>query len=99
MNETGASEKDAHEYVKSLISTTWKKVNEERAASSPFCQTFIEIVMNLERMGHFMYQYGDGFGVADQKTKDSILLLLIQPIPHSRMSSGNSNTTPNSNIK
>ena len=76
MNETSASEKDAHEYVKSLISTTWKKVNEERAASSPFCQTFIEVVMNLARMGHFMYQYGDGFGVADQKTKDSVLSLL-----------------------
>ena len=98
MNEPGASEKDTREYVKSLISTTWKKVNEERAASSPFCQAFIEIVMNLTRMGHFMYQYGDGFGVADQKTKDSVLTLLIQPIPHSRMSSGNSNTTPNSNI-
>nr|POE91407.1 myrcene synthase, chloroplastic [Quercus suber] len=98
MNETGASEKDAREYVKSLISTAWKKVNEERVASSPFCQTFIEIVMNLARMGHFMYQYGDGFGVADQKTKDSVLSLLIQPIPHSRMSSGNSNTTSNLNI-
>ena len=94
MNETGASEKDAREYVKSLISTTWKKVNEETTASSPFCQTFIEIVMNLARMGHFMYQYGDGIGVADQKTKD----LLIQPIPHFRMSSGNLNTTPNLNI-
>ncbi|KAL4595818.1 hypothetical protein ACB092_12G119200 [Castanea dentata] len=98
MNETGASEKDAREYVKSLISIAWKKVNEERVASSPFCQTFIEITMNLARMGHFMYQYGDGFGVADQKTKDSVLSLLIQPIPHSRMSSGNSNTTPNLNI-
>ena len=98
MNDTGASEKDAREYVKSLISTAWKKVNEERVASSPFCQTFIEVVMNLARMGLFMYQYGDGFGVADQKTKDSVLSLLIQPIPHSRMSSGNSNTTPNLNI-
>ncbi|KAM4085183.1 hypothetical protein ACJW30_10G007800 [Castanea mollissima] len=98
MNETGASEKYAREYVKALISTAWKKVNEERVASSPFCQTFIEIAVNFARMGHFMYQYGDGFGVADQKTKDSVLSLLIQPIPHSRMSSGNSNTTPNLSI-
>ena len=104
MNEPGASEKDAREYVKSLISTAWTKLNEERVASSPFCQTFSEIAMNLARMGHFMYQhgdgyhYGDGLGVADRKTKDSILSLLIQPIPHSRMSSGNSNTTPNLNI-
>ena len=98
MNETGASEKDAREHLKSLISTAWKKLNEERVASSPFCQTFIEIAVNLARMGHFMYQYGDGFGVADRQTKDSILLLLTQPIPHSGMSSGNSNTTPDLNI-
>ena len=98
MNETGASEKDAREYLKSLISTAWKKLNEERVASYPFCQTFIEIAVNLARMGHFMYQYGDGFGVADRQTKDSILSLLTQPIPHSEMSSGNSNTTPNLNI-
>ena len=77
MNETGASEKDSHEDLKSLISTTWKKLNEERVASSPFCQTFIEIAVNLARMGPFIYQYGDGFGIADQKTKDSILSLLI----------------------
>ena len=79
MNETGASEKDAHEYVKSLISTTWKKVNEERAASSPLCQTFIEIVMNLERMGHFMYQYGDEFGVQTKKLKIVYYCYLFSP--------------------
>ncbi|KAK9993981.1 hypothetical protein SO802_023684 [Lithocarpus litseifolius] len=98
MNETGASEKDAREYVKSLISTAWKKVNEERVASSPFCQTFIEIALNLARVSQVIYQYGDGFGVGERKTKDSILSLLIQPIPHFEMSSGNSNTTPNLNI-
>ena len=98
MNDTGASEKDAREYLKSLISTAWKKLNEERVASSPFCQTFIEILVNLARMGHFMYQNGDGFGVGERKTKDSILSLLTQPIPHSEMSSGNSNITPNLNI-
>ena len=90
--------KKTHENLKSLISTTWKKLNEERVASSPFCQTFIEIAVNLARMGPFIYQYGDGFGIADQKTKDSILSLLIQPIPHFRMSSGNSNTTSNLKI-
>lgn len=61
-------------------------MNEEQDVSSPFCQTFIELSMNLARMGHYMYQQEDGFGVADRKTKDSILSLLIQPIPHTRMS-------------
>ena len=98
MNDTGASEKHAREYLKSLISIAWKKLNEERVASSPFCQTFIEIVVNLARMGHFMYQNGDGFGVGECQTKDSILWSLTHPIPHFGMSSGNSNTTQNLNI-
>jgi (-)-alpha-terpineol synthase len=57
MNETGANEEDAREYIRSLISETWKKMNEEQAMSSPFSQTFIEIVMNLARMGQCMYQW------------------------------------------
>lgn len=90
MNETGVVEKDTRKYVKSLVSTAWKKMNEEQNVSSPFCQTFIELSLNHARMGHCMYQQEDGFGVADCKTKDIILSLLIQPIPHTRMSHGNS---------
>jgi (-)-alpha-terpineol synthase len=81
MNETGASEKDAREYIRCLIMVTWKKMNEERATTSPFSQTFIEIAMNLARMGQCMYQYGDGHGIVDCETKDHILSLLIKPIP------------------
>uniref|UniRef100_A0A2N9HUY7 Uncharacterized protein n=1 Tax=Fagus sylvatica TaxID=28930 RepID=A0A2N9HUY7_FAGSY len=81
MNETGASEKDAREYIRCLIMVTWKKMNEERATTSPFSQTFIEIAMNLARMGQCMYQYGDGHGIVDRETKDRILSLLIKPIP------------------
>lgn len=90
MNEIGASEKDAHEYIKSLISTAWKKMNEEQAMNSLIYQAFIEIAMNLVRMGHCMYQHEDGFGVADHKTKNNVLSLLIQPISLARKSHGNS---------
>ncbi|KAM4069788.1 hypothetical protein ACB094_12G116100 [Castanea mollissima] len=62
----------------------------QQDVSSPFCQTFIELSMHLARMGHCTYQQGDRFGIADRKTKDSALSLLIQPIPHTRMSHGNS---------
>jgi (-)-alpha-terpineol synthase len=81
MNETGVSEEDAREYIRSLISATWKKMNEERYASSPFSQIFIEIATNLVRMAQCMYQYGDGHGVEDRETKDRVLSLLIHPIP------------------
>jgi (-)-alpha-terpineol synthase len=81
MNETGASEEDAREYIRSLISETWKKMNEEQASSSPFNQTFFEISMNLARMAQCMYQHGDGHGIgSNRETKDHILSLLIKPI-------------------
>ena len=59
----------------------WKKINEERAADSPFSQKFIEIAMNLGRMAQCMYQYGDGHGVVDRETKKRILSLFIYPVP------------------
>jgi (-)-alpha-terpineol synthase len=81
MNETGVSEEDAREYIRSLISATWKKMNEERYASSPFSQIFIEIAMNVARMAQCMYQHGDGYGIPDRETKDRVLSLLVLPIP------------------
>ncbi|KAG2709344.1 hypothetical protein I3843_05G213100 [Carya illinoinensis] len=80
MNDTGASEEVAREYIRSLISTTWKKFNEERAANSPFSETFIEIAMNVARMAQCMYEHGDGHGIGNQETKDRVLALLIHPI-------------------
>jgi (-)-alpha-terpineol synthase len=80
MNETGATEEDAREYIRCLISATWKKMNEEQALSSPFNQTFFETTMNLARMAQCMYQHGDGHGIGDRETKDCILSLLIKPI-------------------
>ncbi|KAK7839331.1 myrcene synthase [Quercus suber] len=55
MNETGASEEDAREYIRYLISETWKKMNEERDATSSLLETFIEIIFNLRRMAQCMY--------------------------------------------
>ena len=81
MNETGASEEDACEYIRYLISETWKKMNEERDAASPLSETFIEIVFNLGRMAQCMYQFGDGHGAGNHQTKDRLSSLFIQPIP------------------
>ncbi|KAK9014938.1 hypothetical protein V6N11_006073 [Hibiscus sabdariffa] len=83
MHETDSSEAEAREYIKKLIDTTWKKMNKEylSMAHSTSSLTFIQIAMNVARMGHCMYQYGDGHGVADQETRDRVLLLLVSSIP------------------
>ena len=81
MHESGASEDDAREYIKHMISETWKKMNEDVSIeNSVFSNTFIGIAMNLARMAQCMYQHGDGHGVQDRETKDRVLSLLINPI-------------------
>ncbi|KAK4572333.1 hypothetical protein RGQ29_030676 [Quercus rubra] len=81
MNETGASEEDAREYIRCMINATWKKMNECIATSSLLSQTFIEMTFNAPRMTYFMYHHGDGHGVGNHKIKDCILSLLVQSIP------------------
>ncbi|KAL2483467.1 Beta-myrcene/(E)-beta-ocimene synthase 2 [Forsythia ovata] len=81
MNETGTCEDEACKHIRSLIRETWKKMNKVRDANCPFSQTFIEIAVNLARMGQYMYQYGDGHGIQNRETKERILALLFEPIP------------------
>ena len=80
MNESGASEEYACEHIKSIICDTWKKMNKERLNCS-FSPSFIEIAMNIARMGQCMYQHGDGHSCQDRQTKNHILSLFIQSIP------------------
>ncbi|KAB1206529.1 (-)-alpha-terpineol synthase [Morella rubra] len=84
MKETGATEEEAREYVRSSIAATWKKMNEEGAASSPFSQTFTEIAKNLGRMAQFMYLYGDGHAKQNRESKDRVFSLCVHPIPPHR---------------
>lgn len=76
MNDTDASWEDAHEFVRSLISATWKKASDEAIASSPFYETFGEIGMSIAWVSQCMYQHRDGHGIEDQETKERVLALL-----------------------
>ncbi|MBA0766868.1 hypothetical protein Gotri_015867 [Gossypium trilobum] len=83
MHETGCSEEESREQVKTLIDATWKRMNEEYLMSqSSLSLPFKHIALNLARMAQCMYQYGDGHGVEDQETKDRVLLLLVSSIPY-----------------
>ncbi|KAF3432410.1 hypothetical protein FNV43_RR27150 [Rhamnella rubrinervis] len=82
MHETGASEESAREHIKFLIYETWKKMNKEAYhAKSPFSKTFIRCAMDVTKMAHSFYLYGDGYGVQDCDTKENISAILIRPIP------------------
>nr|BAS30549.1 isoprene synthase [Casuarina equisetifolia] len=81
MHETGKSQEESRKYISSLIETTWKKMNKERAVGSSLFQTYVEIGINLARTAQCMYQHGDGLSVSDRETKDRIQSVLINPIP------------------
>lgn len=80
VNETGASEIEAREHVKSMIYTIWKKMNKEEC-SSPLSKSFIDIAINMSRMALFMYQHGDGHSIQDSEIQNRIQLLIWKPIP------------------
>jgi len=81
MNETGASEIEARDYMKSMMSTLWKKMNKE-AQSSSFSQDFIDTNMNGFRLCMFLYQHGDdGHSIQDPQMQKRMMSLFFEPIP------------------
>ncbi|XP_058751553.1 myrcene synthase, chloroplastic-like isoform X2 [Vicia villosa] len=80
MNETGASETEAREHVKSVIFTVWKKMNKE-AHTSSFSKNFIDTGINLGRMALCMYLHGDGHTIQDPDINNRIMSLIFQSAP------------------
>ncbi|KAK7271346.1 hypothetical protein RJT34_27159 [Clitoria ternatea] len=79
MIESGASEAEAREHVKSLMSTIWKKMNKE-VQNSSFPQSFIDIAVNFPRMALSFYQFGDGYTDQDiETTNRGVPSLVLQP--------------------
>lgn len=58
MNDVGVSECDARNYIKHLISETWKKLNECETENIALSQVIIQMSKNLARMAHCMYLNG-----------------------------------------
>ncbi|KAK9152008.1 hypothetical protein Syun_010317 [Stephania yunnanensis] len=79
MRETNASEAEARNYIRELILDSWKKLNIS-ISESPFELPFINMGLNLARSSLFIYQYGDGLGVEDSKSKEHILSLIVNPV-------------------
>nr|AZM65216.1 terpene synthase 6 [Santalum album] len=83
MNQAGASEEIAREHIEELVRNTWKKMNQccFGDGQSSFADPFLSFTLNSVRGAHFFYQFGDGFGVTESWTKDTVLSVLFQPIP------------------
>lgn len=82
MKDNDVSEEEARNYIKYLISETWKELNEERlAAESPFAKSFTDMCLNLARISVTMYRHGDGHGAPTSLDKERLSLLFVEPIP------------------
>ncbi|KAJ7950515.1 Terpene_synth domain-containing protein [Quillaja saponaria] len=81
MNETGATEEEAREKIRSVIELSWKQMNKYRVTESPIPHEFTEAAMNLSRVCSSMYEHGDGFTHQETEIKGKILSLFSKPIP------------------
>ncbi|KAL9416656.1 hypothetical protein AB3S75_039782 [Citrus x aurantiifolia] len=84
MHETGASESDARQHIRDLITAAWMKMNNKREGDENpdhllLPNNFVQFAMNLARMAQCTYQNGDGHTVQDN-SKNRVLPLLIHPI-------------------
>ncbi|GAA0158549.1 hypothetical protein LIER_15542 [Lithospermum erythrorhizon] len=79
MIEANVSDKSAREHIQTLIAEAWLKINTHLSTLSQEELKFVKYMVNMARIGHFMYQNGDGFGVQDRETKQEIISNLIEP--------------------
>ncbi|XP_062079567.1 myrcene synthase, chloroplastic-like [Humulus lupulus] len=80
MHDTGASEDQARDHIKLLISKTWKEMNHQNEYNSHFSKIFLQICKSLTRTSLFIYQYGDGHASQDNLSKKRVLELIDNPI-------------------
>lgn len=80
MEEKGVSEEEAQDYIKGLISYSWKKMNQESAKPS-IPKSIVNMCLNMARTAHCIFEHGDGIGNSIGVTKDRLISLIANPIP------------------
>ncbi|KAI3499949.1 hypothetical protein L1887_35763 [Cichorium endivia] len=80
MHENGVCEEVAREYIKTLINESWRELIKSRVAcSKESTDPFIDMAINLARISHCTYQYGDGHGAPDGRAKDRVEFTSLMP--------------------
>lgn len=81
MRESKVSEEEAREYMRSMIISAWKKINDDcmrrNGNTTSFSGEPAKYIINTARVAHFIYHEGDGFGVQDPP---QVLSNLIHPL-------------------
>ncbi|KAF4398962.1 hypothetical protein G4B88_023556 [Cannabis sativa] len=80
MYDNNATEDEAREHIKFLISETWKDMNKKDEDESCLSENFVEVCKNMARTALFIYENGDGHGSQNSLSKERISTLIITPI-------------------
>ncbi|KAL6136845.1 hypothetical protein ACLB2K_062140 [Fragaria x ananassa] len=80
MEERGASEEEAYDYIKGLICHSWKKINQE-SAKTTIPRSIVNLSLNMARAAHCIFEHGDGIGNSIGVTKDRLVSLIANPVP------------------
>ncbi|KAK1368460.1 (+)-delta-cadinene synthase [Heracleum sosnowskyi] len=84
MSDTGVSEEIAREHMMDLMRKKWAQVNKCRFSEdvSPLSWDVVDLLLNLVRVSHWLYNAGDdGFGAEDVVAESTLFSLVVQPIP------------------
>ena len=84
MSETGVTEEVAREHMMDLMRKKWAQVNKCRFSGdiSPLSWHVVDLLLNLVRVSHWLYNAGDdGFGAEDVVAESTLFSLVVNPIP------------------
>lgn len=81
MKEHDTDAKVACEKLREIVEKAWKDLNKERLNPTPVARPIIETILNLSISMEDIYRYTDEYTHSDNKMKDNISLVLVEPIP------------------
>ncbi|XP_074559096.1 beta-eudesmol synthase-like [Curcuma longa] len=81
MKEHDTDAKVACEKLREIVEKAWKDLNKECLNPNPVARPIIERILNWSISMEDIYRYTDEYTHSDNKMKDNISLVLVEPIP------------------
>ncbi|KAF4378029.1 hypothetical protein G4B88_004636 [Cannabis sativa] len=81
MKQYGVSEEEACDEMNRRVVIAWKEINEEFLKPTEAASPILVRALNLARVIDLLYKNGDNYTQVGKVTKDSVAVLLIDPIP------------------
>ncbi|XP_042402536.1 beta-eudesmol synthase-like [Zingiber officinale] len=80
MKDHGTDVKVACKKLREIVEKAWKDLNKERLNPTPVARPIIERILNFSISTEDIYRYTDEYTHSDNKMKDNISLVLVEPV-------------------